>query len=681
MNRIILFSLLLFVVQTLPCRSQSDQKIQIEKKLDEIDALIKEQQYLPAKAQLDQLRVQYGEALEKDAYYFYVYARVLDYQEGNNKESAENYLKALSLFEKQGDKRKVAVIHHNISGVYLDQGEIGKAKEHLLAAMDFYKNQPEEQLDYYILRSSYARIFLNEGNYLEAAKIYLEVLAYYEQEGDDRQKGRAHAQVGLAYDYANMFEQAQHYYEKSIHYRERSQDTLGLINTYNNLGILHKNQDKTVEAIQFYQKALQIAEAFGLEQHQINPRINLGVAHRILGKYADATKHYHHALVIAKKLQMENKINDIYNNLSHLYIAQKDYQKAYEYSQLGIAYVEKTQNLEDLVKYNYNLALALHGLGRYKEASEIMFKQRAYADSLYNMANARNMAELNTQYETEKKEQQIELLSQQTQLQQLKLKQREWALAISILLLSLILLATYLIVRHRKLKTAFQLKESLRLQQEKATRDILEAEERERRRIAADLHDGVGQWLSVSLLHLKQLEKEINVKVPELKDDMQIALQSVKDSYDEMRTISHQMMPHTLLKVGLVSAIKEFVHQLDKHQITVNLHVSELKNPLDEQTETILYRVIQESINNVIKHAQATRLSIQLMQDLEGISATIEDNGKGFDKKILPQKGIGLQNMMDRVKVLQGFLEIDSSLGKGTQITVFLPNTNASLGA
>jgi two-component system NarL family sensor kinase len=658
--------------------AQTGRNTTLHAHLAEIDSLIRIQKWEEAKGKMRTFRSAYAKEAQKEAYYYFVEGRLYNHYEGNVVESKKAYLKALELYQKAGDKRNVAAVQNNLSDLYIELNEIELAKESLHQAMEFYKNQNEDQLDYYILRSTYARIFLNEGNYLEAARLYLEVLEYYEKEGDDRQKGRAHAQVGLAYDYANMFEQAQHYYSLAIFYREKISDTLGLINTYNNMGILHKNQHQTQDAITYYQKALGLAQKTGLAAHQINPLINLGVAHRILEKYADATKYYHQALLLARQLQMDQKVNDIYNNLSHLYIAQKSFQKAYEYAKLGVAAVEKSQKLEDLVKYNYNLALALHGLGRYKESSELMFKQRAFADSLYNIANARSMTELHTQYETEKKQQQIELLSQQTLVQKLKLRQREWALGIAILMLALLIMVTYMLIRHRKLIEAIQLKETNRRHQERITKEVLGAEERERRRIAADLHDGVGQWLSVSLLHLHHLRKEIDQVAPQLHDSVTIALKVIEDSYDEMRSISHQMMPHTLLKVGLVSAIKEFVHLLDKHQITVNLHVSELTGTLDEQTETILYRVIQESINNVIKHAKATRLSIQLFQDSEGVSVTIEDNGVGFDKqKVLPHSGIGLHNMMDRVLLLQGFLEIDSFPGKGTQITVFLPHSKS----
>jgi len=654
--------------------AQVSSSKEIEQHLDKIDSLIKNQELLNAHSEMVDLEKKHEKLLKGNAYFHYVKARLLFHHAADLEGSEKEYLQARNLYEKARDHRKVAVINGNLSNVYLDQSNLPKAKEVHKKAMEFYESKPEEQLDYFILLSNYARIFLTEGDYLQAATYYLEVLDYYEKEGTEKQKGRAHAQVGLAYDYANMFKQAEHYYGKAIEYRIAAADTLGLINTYNNMGILNKNQGRSLEAIGYYQHALTLANATQLDQHKINPLINLGVVHRILEKYPEAVIYYEQALQVSQKLQNEGRVYDIYNNLSHLYIVQKNYQKAFEYSKLATTYMEKTQNLEDLVSYSYNHALALNGLGRHKEAFEVLLQRSWNADSLYNLENARNMADMSAKYETSKKEQQIDLLSHESNLQKLKLRQREWALGISILILGLSILTFNLLIRQRKLKVSIQLKEEIQRQQELSTRAVLQAEEQERRRMAADLHDGVGQWLSVALLHLNHLKKELHTQAPTLIDVAMTAIKTVEDSYDEMRSISHQMMPHALLKVGLVSAVKEFVHQLNKHDIVVNLHVHGLKGTLEEQLETTLYRVIQESVNNVVKHAQATRLSIQLQQDTEGITVSVEDNGIGFSKDHREfTSGIGLSNIQSRVNLLNGFLEIDTEPGKGTQITVFIP--------
>jgi signal transduction histidine kinase len=151
-------------------------------------------------------------------------------------------------------------------------------------------------------------------------------------------------------------------------------------------------------------------------------------------------------------------------------------------------------------------------------------------------------------------------------------------------------------------------------------------------------------------------------------------LELVKESCNEVRQVSHNMMPNALLRKGLVNAVREFISQLNTGKLSIHLATEELKNPLPSHVETILYRVIQESVNNVVKHAQASVLDISINQDGAGIDVMIEDNGKGFDPSISrPTDGIGLQNISSRIQYLKGTVEWDSAPGRGTLVAIHIP--------
>ncbi|HYK76528.1 MAG TPA: sensor histidine kinase, partial [Daejeonella sp.] len=231
----------------------------------------------------------------------------------------------------------------------------------------------------------------------------------------------------------------------------------------------------------------------------------------------------------------------------------------------------------------------------------------------------------------------------------------------------------YLIYNRRKIKAQALLRETIHQQQNLAALGILDAEERERRRIASELHDGVGQTLSCALMNFNNLFSDLSLNHA-YAVQAERAVSLLSESYDEMRSISHQMIPHSLMKAGLASAVREFLQKIDQKNIRVQLEVNGLDNRLNEQVETALYRITQEAVNNVIKHARASRLAIQLIKDEEGISLSIEDNGQGFDKsKLAHMDGIGLKNIYSRIGLLKGTVDLESAPGKGTLLMIHLP--------
>jgi two-component system, NarL family, sensor kinase len=224
------------------------------------------------------------------------------------------------------------------------------------------------------------------------------------------------------------------------------------------------------------------------------------------------------------------------------------------------------------------------------------------------------------------------------------------------------------------LKQKAKLQQAVFEQQQLAASAVLKAEEKERQRIAKDLHDGVGQMMSAAKMNLSAFENEIQFSNADQKLSFERIIGLVDESCKEVRTVSHQMMPNMLLKSGLGKAVAEFLDKIDQKVIKVNLHVEGLQERLKEDVEIVLYRVLQECVNNVIKHSGASHLDIALIKDKDGISATIEDNGKGFDLQQLGEEsGMGLKNMQARINYLNGSIDFDSSPGKGTLVAIHLP--------
>ncbi len=235
-------------------------------------------------------------------------------------------------------------------------------------------------------------------------------------------------------------------------------------------------------------------------------------------------------------------------------------------------------------------------------------------------------------------------------------------------------LAFAFIYNRYRFKQKQKMQAELLHQQALRNKAIIEAEEKERIRIAKDLHDGVGQQISAVKLNLSALEHELKLEQAQ-KTKMETLLSLVDDAVKEVRGVSHNMMPNALIRSGLATAVREFVNKLAATgALKINLQIVGLNERLENTTETVLYRVLQECVSNIIKHANASEINIQLVKHEHNLSMMIEDNGKGFDTSLVNSaSGIGLKNMQSRVAFLNGTIEFDSTPNNGTTVIVDVP--------
>ena len=175
-------------------------------------------------------------------------------------------------------------------------------------------------------------------------------------------------------------------------------------------------------------------------------------------------------------------------------------------------------------------------------------------------------------------------------------------------------------------------------------------------------------------MNLSAFESEIVFRDETQKLSFEKVISLIDEGCKEVRSVSHQMMPNALLKSGLASAIKEFIDKIDNRVLKVNLYTEGLNERIDNNVEIVLYRIIQECVNNVIKHSGANQLDISLIKDVDGLSVSIEDNGKGFNTNDKTKfGGIGLKNIASRIEFLKGTVEFDSAEGRGTMVGINVP--------
>jgi signal transduction histidine kinase len=277
-------------------------------------------------------------------------------------------------------------------------------------------------------------------------------------------------------------------------------------------------------------------------------------------------------------------------------------------------------------------------------------------------------------FESENKEKKITLLEQEKELQQLRLKQKNdfnYVLIVSATTLLIISLLSYRNYRQKQKLQQLRINELEAEKQLTATEAVLKGEEQERTRLAKDLHDGLGGLLSGVKFSLSNMKDNLII-TPDNMAVFERSLDMIDASIRELRRVAHNMMPEMLTKFGLDEALKEYCNILNgTGLLKVKYQSLGMAARLDKSLEIIVYRIIQELLNNILKHASASEAFVQLIRETNRLNVVVEDNGKGFDTAILEKnKGAGWMNICSRVDYLKGQLDIHSEAGKGTLVNI-----------
>ncbi|QKJ28327.1 sensor histidine kinase [Mucilaginibacter mali] len=505
-------------------------------------------------------------------------------------------------------------------------------------------------------------------------------------------------------------------YLESVKYFEKAGYTSGIADSYVGIANILTARGQYDEANTYHQKALDVYIQLKRQSFIAQELGNLGIVASRMKQYARSEKYFRQGLDIVKAEGDSSGIADVNSDMGEMYVTSKQYAKAIPVLKQAEAIRKKTNELKNL-SYTLNyLGLAYEGLGDKTKAIAYMKQAHTLAaklnnttqlqdsfeamsafyahnrqlDSAYFFSNkfkllkdsvdiTDNKAAFNAllvKYETGKKQQQIDMLNKANTIQKLSIASRNKTIGIIIGLFITTGVFVAMFYNRRQLKQKAAMQQQLIIQQNRMTEAVIEAEEKERKRIASDLHDGVGQLFSAVKMNLGGLMERVKMDREEDRFLAEKTMALVEESCKEVRVISHQMMPNMLLRSGIASDVKSFIEKIDSERLKVNVEANGFKNRIESNVETVLYRVIQETVNNVIKHARASRLDILLNRDATGITTVINDNGVGFNTQ---QKdgftGIGLKNIATRIEYLKGTVEYYSSPGKGTSVNIWVPVT------
>ncbi len=565
-------------------------------------------------------------------------------------------------------------------------------------------------------KSTEAAINSNNWSIDTLMLIYNEVLAYNIAESDSNNiintllsMGALHSHRGLSKESIQYYVEAFNYAEPRKNYEQLGKITYNIGATYSNLTMMEEAKQKILEASKYFDldgnkefkgiclvsiadifnnlsqldsaklyasEALYIGDSTKYVKLQSSARSALGAIHKNLEDYPEALNQYKMSLVYAERRKNNYTISNCHCNIGRIEYYLENYAKALAHFEKANTYeiFRNSEMSQHMCRKEY--ANTLFKLNREKEAFDNLNIYMQYQDTILRKENKTVVAELEAKYESLKKD--TEIQNQLVKIRQQRSQQNYLFGGFSGVIVLASLIINRLRLKQRLSKQNLEIKEeritNLEQKQQLLVLDyIVQGQEEERKRIAKDLHDGLGGILSSAKLQLKSIEKEIE-KIEGLKLFEQ-AEYLLENASQEVRRIAHDMMPDALMNLGLQSAVEDLADNLNlTEQLNVKTQFYLAGLILPEKYELMIYRIIQEVLSNTVKHAEATEVIIQLTANVDQLHMTIEDNGKGFDpEQVSSTKHIGIQNIKSRVNYLNGEVNLSSSSSNGTSYDMVFP--------
>ena len=562
----------------------------------------------------------------KKGYYYY--------SKGNLEESKKHYLTADSFLNKisenQESYKTQSDIWNNIAVIYQIEDEDEKFVEITLNKAIMFAEKAKDNGRLATLNISLGIGFMNLEQYKKAIVYFLHAeKLLLSQENQNHRLISMYNRIAECYVIINQTNKAKNYLDKASEILKNNPDSDQKSIFYLIEGLYFQKSNQFNFALNSYNRALMFTGGPNKTYHIYE--INIYKVALFL-----EMKRYNDALQLGLLLEKDPFTNEV------------DANKASVYKHISDAYkgLGKTENAYDYLKKYSNLTIEIHDQDFKKQINDLELK-----------------------YDVTRKEKELLLARSSEEEAQFDLKNSKLITALALagivilLLVTLITLNYYRNNKRRLLQNEIihqqKIKEKSNEAELAVKNAILESEEQERQRIAQDLHDSMGGMLANIRMSISQENAQNSGEL----------LQKIDKSIVEMRRIARNLMPETLKNLGLEIALKELCESMSQQQFYIQFEAFDLSANIPFKMQLSLYRIVQESISNVIKHAQANNVIVQISQHEDIINLTIEDDGIGFDTSKVDY-GLGVKNIKSRTALLNGTVEILSEAGKGTTINI-----------
>lgn len=547
-----------------------------------------------------------------------------------------------------------------------------------------------------------------KSEFQNALDAYEQALQYAKAMGRKDMLAMVYTNTGLTYSNLGSNDRAlEQYFAALEQYSDTTKFKAYRASTFNNIGIIYSQLKNRSKARVYFNKAIatlagiddpynyaafitnlanedredgDFEQAFKLFQQAYDAHVNSGnrygqalVLYNMATTYQDMNENKLAQPLLLESAAIRKDIGDryglvlTYNMLSGGHRSLNNLPAALAYSDSALQVAEALGSIDLFFKVYRQRWYTLRAAGKTAAALEAHILYKTYSDSINAETSDRRFKELEVRYDVAQKDQRIAFNELALREQQATLQRRNFLLlGLSFLLVLLVVLGIVLRSRYRYKQKQLLTQEALRMQKQQLEA-VISAQEAEKFRFAQDLHDGMGQLLTALRLSL--------VKSDEAEPSKSEIL--VEELYSELRNLAYNIMPQTLLRKGLVEALRELTDRLDSSVTDKNFSFSAfgLDRRLPLKSEQLLYRVVQELFANILKHSGASRIDLNLVADAKNVNIMLEDNGAGFDPEALQQsKGHGWANVQSRLQMLGATILVDSRPGRsGTTFTIDLP--------
>jgi len=535
--------------------------------------------------------------------------------------------------------------------------------------------QTNDTKGYAVVLNNIATIHIRKAEYDEALVNMFEALKAEEKLNNQNGIAQAYNNIGVVYYYIQDFDKTTFYLTKALEIQEGLGNYDGLINGYNNVGAILDFQKKYDEAIVSYKKGLAISKEINDKKMEAIQLSNIALAYSNKNNFTKAEVFFIKSISIKKEIKDDNGLVFSYTSFGESLANQNQFKKAKELLNTGLE-ISKEKGIKLAEKQFYailsEIAAKQHD---YKASNKYLHEFITVKDSILNENNSKIIAEVETKYETEKKEK--EILQQRAQLaeKELEVKQKNYLIFGSLGLAIVLGLLGYLLFNQQKLKN-HQLQKENELKIALTKIETQNKLQEQRLRISRDLHDNIGSQLTFIISSIDNLKYGFKDMSEKLSNKLIGISSFTTQTIYELRDTIWAMNKENITFEDLQSRIINFIDNAKIASEQTNFTFTIDANVHQENTFTSvqgmnIYRIIQEAVNNAIKYAKASEVEI-MISEKKGFHFKITDNGIGFSEDNIVL-GNGINNMKKRARDLKGTFTISSLEKKGTTITVIIP--------